>query len=76
MNSITFSAGQTYFVFPGTLAVNISAYDNFLVCVFGQRDRPGAWASYVPDHPCSVSQFIPNRRYSVYAKEEFTLHYT
>ena len=76
MNTISFSAGRTFFDFPGTLTTDISAYDNFITCVFGQRDRPGTWSSYVPGMPSVISQFIPGKRYCVYAKEEFTLYYT
>jgi hypothetical protein len=76
MNSLTLSAGKTYFTFPGTSPVDISTYDNFIASVFEKRQNHGSWASYVPGNFFnSVTQFTPGKYYLIYAKEEFTIQY-
>ena len=76
MNSLTISAGKTFFTFPGTLSVDISAYDSFIASVFEKRQNHGSWASYAPGPFFkSVTQFTPGKYYMVYAKEEFTIQY-
>jgi len=77
---LNLSPGPNKFVFEGSTQAPISLLDPYIGSLFEERDRPGAWISYVPDAPIprpgfQLTHLTPGKTYFIYSLSSIELFF-